>query len=214
MGKIIQISIYSLLLILVFLFFGTILKSCGNNAVDTISDTAEAATENIKKAGGEVVAKAESTIESVGEEFEGDDIDFADTKSESKTYTKEDVEEDDDSFVAEEAPVYNPPEDVVANEKVEEKKAEPKKPAKQTSTASSGSGGNYLLITGNYSQETNANAMVKRLKNMGFSKAESVIFENSRYYTVIAGKYSSMSSANSAKADLGSIDSYVQKKRL
>ena len=214
MGKVLQISIYSLLLILVFLFFGTILKSCGSNAADKITDVAQEATENITKAGGEVLAKAESAIDNAAEEFEGDDIDFSDTKSETKTYTKDDVsssnddEDDSPSYVQEDAPVYNPPEDVVP------KKVEEKKPAKKATSSSSGSGGNYLLITGNYSQETNANAMVKRLKGLGFSKAENVIFEGSRYYTVIAGKYSSMSTANAAMRDLGGIDAYVQKKRL
>lgn len=213
MGKVFQISIYSILLILVFLVFGTILKSCGSSAVDTMADTADEVTENITKAGGEVIAKAESTIDNVAEEFEGDDIDFSDTKSESKSFGDNMESDDDDSpsYVKEDAPVYNPPEDVV--KAPTQKVVEEKKPTKKATSSSSGSRGNYLLITGNYSQESNAKAMVKKLKNKGFSNAEFVIFEGSRYYTVIAGKYSSMSTANSAKQNLGGIDAYVQKKR-
>lgn len=217
MGKIFQISIYSFLLILVFLFFGTMLKSCGSSAVDTITDTATEVTDNIQKAGGEVVAKAESVIDNAAEEFEGDDINFASSENESKSYgdddnTSSDDEDESPSYVQEDVPVYNPPEDVA--KEPTPKVVEEKKPVKKAPSASAGPGGNYLLITGNYSQEYNADAMVKKLKNMGFSKAESVVFEDSRYYTVIAGKYSSMSTANSAKADLGGIDAYVQKKRL
>ncbi len=218
MGKVLQISIYSIVLILIFLLFGSMLKSCGNSAADSITDTATEVTDNIKKAGGEVVAKAESIIDDGEEEFEGDDIDFSTDNGETKSYSNssEDNENTDDdnspSYVQDDAPSYNPPEDVVQTEKVEPSNAVPKE-TKSTS-ASGSSTGNYLLITGNYSQESNANAMVSRLKNMGFPNAQSVIFENSRYYTVIAGKYSSMNSANAAKADLRDIDSYVQKKRL
>lgn len=199
---------------MVFLVFGTMLKSCGSSAVDKIADTADEVTENIQKAGGEVVAKAESAIDNVAEEFEGDDIDFSSTEGESKSFGDETESEDDGdspSYVQEDAPVYNPPEDVV--KETAAKVVEEKKPVKKATSSSSSSSGNYLLITGNYSQESNAKAMVKRLKKMGFSNAESVIFEGSRYYTVIAGKYSSMSTANSAKSDLGGIDAYVQKKR-
>jgi len=195
------------------------LKSCGSSAVDKITDTADEVTENIQNAGGEVVAKAESVMEDVAEEFEGDDIDFSSTENESKSYgddSKSDNDSDSPSYVQEDAPVYNPPEDVVKEptKKVVEEKKPAKKSTSSSSSNSSSSRGNYLLITGNYSQENNAKAMVKKLKNKGFPNAESIIFEGSRYYTVIAGKYSSMSTANSAKRDLGGIDAYVQKKRL
>ena len=215
MGKVLQISIYSILLILVFLLFGTILKSCGSSAVDKVADTASEVTDNIQKAGGEVVAKAESTMDNIAEEFEGDDIDFSATETETKSYDSSDDAESP-SYVQDDAPAYNPPEDVVEEvvKKVEEKKPEPPRSTSSSSSSSGSSRGNYLLITGNYSQESNANAMVKRLKGKGYSSAESVIFEGSRYYTVIAGKYPSMSSANSAMSKLGGIDAYVQKKRI
>ena len=221
MGKLLQISIYSVLLILVFLFFGSMLKSCGNAATETIADTTQRVADNIENAGGEIVAKAESALGEVGEEFEGDDIDFSSTDSETKSYNTEkrkatttksepsqnnsiEAEDYEPSYVVEDNPTPTPP---IA-------KKEPVKQQTQISSVSSGSSsGNYLLITGNYSQEGNAKEMVKKLKNKGFSNAESVIFEGSRYYTVIAGKYSSMSSANSAKAKLGGIDAYVQKRR-
>lgn len=225
MGKILQISIYSVLLILVFLFFGSMLKSCGNTATDSIVDTTQKVADNIENAGGEIIAKAESAIDKVGDEFEGGDIDFADSdsNSESKSYqtdnstsasttstttetqqtNSDDSDDYEPSYVVEDNPA--PVTQTVAPKKV----AAPKR----TSSSAGGSSGRYLLITGNYSQEGNANEMVKKLKNKGFSNAEQVIFEGSRYYTVLAGKYSSMSAANAAKADLGGIDSYVQKRR-
>lgn len=208
MGKILQISIYSVLLILVFLLFGSMLKSCGNSATDTIKDTTQKVADNIENAGGEIVAKAESAIDKVEEEFEGDDIDFSDSDSGTTSYQASSTDEEDyePSYVVEDT------EEPVAAEPV---KKEPIKTTSSTSSSASkgSSSGNYLLITGSYSQESNASEMVKKLKKKGFSNAEYVIFEGSRYYTAIAGKYSSMSSANAAKRDLGSIDSYVQKKR-
>ena len=232
MGKIIQISIYSVLLILVFLFFGSLLKSCGNVATEGISDTTQRVADNIESAGGEIVAKAESALEDISEEFEGGDIDFSDNDAESKSYTSntkkpdpvkttttatsssDDNEDYEPSYVVDESPepVRSTP---VKKEPIE--KAPVKKETSSTSSSASstsgGSSGRYLLITGNYSQEFNADAMVKKLKNKGYSNAEHVIFEGSRYYTVLAGKYSSMSAANSAKANLGNIDAYVQKRR-
>jgi len=222
MGKILQISIYAVSLILVFLFFSTLLKSCSKATGDSLADTTQRVADNIESAGGEIVAKAESALDEIGEEFEGEDVKVSTSSSESKSYnagskkpdpvernpTKvtEVVEEDyEPSYVIEDtpAPVSAPP-----------VKKETVAPVKKASSSSAGnSSGRYLLITGNYSQEFNAAAMVKKLKNKGFSNAEFVIFEGSRYYTALAGKYSSMEAANAAKRDLGEIDAYVQKRR-
>ncbi len=235
MGKILQISIYSVLLILVFLFFGSMLKSCGNSAADTISDTTKKVADNIENAGGEIIAKAESTLEDVGEEFEGGDINFADTDSKTTSYTADSKKPEPTKAATSTTKVTAETETTKSNDNsnsddyepsyvvedteptpaapAPEKKAPVTKSTTSSSASSNGASGRYLLITGNYSQEGNAKAMVKKLKNKGFSNAEHVIFEGSRYYTVLAGKYSSMSSANNAKADLGGIDAYVQKRR-
>lgn len=231
MGKILQISIYSVLLILVFLFFGSMIKSCGNSAAETISDTTQKVADNIENAGGEIIAKAESAMEDIGEEFEGEDINFADTGSETTSYTadskkpeptntettttqessssSDDSEDYEPSYIVEEAPPTPVAPAPVKKEPVRQSTTS----SSSSSSSSSGASGRYLLITGNYSQEGNAAAMVKKLKEKGFTNAEYVIFEGSRYYTALAGKYSSMSSANSAKAGLGNIDAYVQKRR-
>lgn len=218
MGKILQILIYSVLIISFFIVCGYFFKSCSSSSPDSIVDTAQEVTENITEAGGEVIAKVENATENLVEEFEGTEIDYSnndDTEKKSFKTTPNKVEEIIEKV--QEEPKKIEPED----EEIEEVKylaqEEPEaKPVvkKELPTQSLGSGGNYLLITGNYSQEYNAESMVKRLKSLGFSKAEKVIFENSKYYTVIAGKYPTANAATSAQSGLGDIDSYVQRKRL
>ncbi len=77
-------------------------------------------------------------------------------------------------------------------------------------TQSSNSTGRYLIVAGNYLVESNADAMVRKLNNLGYS-AEKVVFDLSQYHTVIAGRYSSRSTANDRSASLKSkgYDNYV-----
>ena len=223
MGKILQILIYSVLIISFFIICGYFFKSCSSSSPDSIVDTAQEVTENITEAGGEVIAKVENVTDDLVEEFEGTEIDYSnndDTEKKSFKTTPNKVDEIIEK-VQEEPKKEELKRVEPETQEIEEVKylgqEEPEiKPVvkKELPTQSLGSGGNYLLITGNYSQEFNAESMVKRLKSLGFSKAEKIIFENSKYYTVIAGKYPTANAATSAQSGLGNIDSYVQRKRL
>ncbi len=219
MGKILQILIYSVLIISFFIVCGYFFKSCSSTTPDSIVNTAQEVTENIAEAGGEVVAKVENATEDLVEEFEGTEIDYSNNdETEKKSFkTSPNTEKE----IEEEPKQIEPKVEETEVEEIEEVKylaqdQPEKKPAikKELPEQSLGSGGNYLLITGNYSQEFNAVKMVKRLNALGFSKAEKVIFENSKYYTVIAGKYPTANAATAAQSKLGNIDSYVQRKRL
>jgi hypothetical protein len=55
--------------------------------------------------------------------------------------------------------------------------------------------GTYMLISGNYLVESNAQEMVKKLNSLGFSNAEIVIFDRSQYHTVIASRFEAYDSA-------------------
>jgi cell division septation protein DedD len=72
--------------------------------------------------------------------------------------------------------------------------------------------GNYVVIAGNYLVESNADAMIKRLKKAGFS-AEKVIFNLSEFHTVIVGRYKDNASAAKTAANLKvkGFDVYVKK---
>ncbi len=84
------------------------------------------------------------------------------------------------------------------------------------SNASSGSSsGKFLVVTGSFRMKENAEAMAKKLRSSGYSNAEVVIFDYSEFYSVVAGRSDSQSSAASLKDDLVSdgIESYVHKMR-
>jgi len=83
-------------------------------------------------------------------------------------------------------------------------------------TASLGIGakiGDYLLVTGSFSNELNANSYVEKLKKMGYNNASKVVFDFSQYFTVIAGKYKSESTARTKEKELErkGVDAYVHK---
>lgn len=80
---------------------------------------------------------------------------------------------------------------------------------------SSSSKGDYMVIAGNYLVEGNASEMVRKLKSSGYTGAEKVVFDLSRFYTVIAGSYDSRSLANSISSELNGkgIDNYVLRRK-
>jgi len=79
---------------------------------------------------------------------------------------------------------------------------------------SSGASGQYMLISGNYLVESNAAEMVKKLRTLGYTDAEMVIFDRSQYHTVIASRFSSYATALQS-ADMlkqKGVDCYVKRK--
>jgi len=134
----------------------------------------------------------EEFLENIDEEsFEDDEIDYADDDSDISD--NEFVEFDDSSS------------------------SESSNSASETTTrysSTSSSSGQYLVISGNYLVDTNAEKMKSKLQNMGFSNAEIAVFNGSNYQTVIANRYSDYSEAVQAASTLKQkgIDSYVKKK--
>jgi len=86
-------------------------------------------------------------------------------------------------------------------------------PARTSNTAAY-SGGSYLLISGNYLVKGNADEMVKKLKSLGYSAAEIVVFDRSQYHTVIASRFSSYETALQSASMLKQkgVDCYVKKR--
>jgi cell division septation protein DedD len=80
---------------------------------------------------------------------------------------------------------------------------------KKTSAVKSG---NYVVIAGNYLVESNADAMIKRLKKAGFT-ADKAIFNLSEFHTVIVGRYKDNAAAAKTAFILKEkgFDVYVQK---
>lgn len=81
-------------------------------------------------------------------------------------------------------------------------------------TPSSSTSGDFMIISGSYLVESNADSMKKKLRSMGYNSAEIVRFDNSSYYTVIASRHSSYSQAVETTNNLKTrgIDCYVKRK--
>jgi cell division septation protein DedD len=73
-------------------------------------------------------------------------------------------------------------------------------------------GGKYLVMAGSYLIRENAESMMKNLKKMGFTHTEVVIFDNSQYHTVLAGRYNDENSARQLVVQLKQkgVESYVK----
>lgn len=73
----------------------------------------------------------------------------------------------------------------------------------------------YLVIGGSFSSEVNAQKKVKALAAIGFT-AEVAVFNNSKYHSVIIGRYETKAEAESVASSLKSnhkVDCYVKKRQ-
>ena len=75
--------------------------------------------------------------------------------------------------------------------------------------------GKYLLVAGNFLVESNANAMVNKLIDMGYNSAEVSVFDYSQYYTVIASRSDDYTLAGNLSSELKrkGIDNYVHTRK-
>ena len=132
--------------------------------------------------------------------FEADEIDYTTTNEDDEAIPEEIVEDDDKEGSNQTIDFTVPP-----------KKEEVRAPAaKNVSTGT----GNYMIIAGNYLLKSNAELMITKLKKLGYPNASIGVFDNSKYHTVIAGRYSSYEAAsddaNSIKRK--GVDCYVKKR--
>jgi cell division protein FtsN len=122
----------------------------------------------------------------------------------------------------------------VVEKKPEPKKAEPKPEPKKTTPApapapkpapapakketkpvasSASTGGQHLVIAGNFTQKVNAEQRVQELKKAGFPDAEVVNFDLSEYHTVCVGRFDDVNEARKLVKklkDYHKIDAYVR----
>lgn len=187
MGKMFKIITWIIVLIVIYIWFSTVIKSCGNNPVtDAVGQVTEGAEELIDETG--------ELLDGIDEDqFEGEeDLDYTDESGESDF---EEVEE----IIEEEIVDDTPP---------------PTKYTQTTSSTASSSTGQYMLIAGNYLVQSNASEMRKKLQNLGFSAAEVARFDNSQYHTVIASRYTDYGTAVRSSSDLKAkgIDCYVKRR--
>ena len=74
--------------------------------------------------------------------------------------------------------------------------------------------GDFMVVAGNFASKDNADALVTKLKKIGFAKAEIVKLDNSATLHVIAGNYSYKGGAEAAVRTLKThkVQCYVKKK--
>ena len=192
MGRFLKIAVYVAVLFLAYLWIVTVAKSCNKKG----SADADRNTEMV-----EDIADVET------DEFE-DDLFEEEGEDEDETATTDGMgggtyAEDEDS-----SPIdYTEVDDIIED-------SNNTTTSTRTNNTSSYSG-KYLLLAGSYLIEDNAQAMVKKLKKLGYNNAEMVVFEMSQYHSVCAGRYSSLSSAQQESGTLKrkGVDNYVHTKQ-
>lgn len=180
MGKFVKVILYIILIAFAFIWFSTVFKSCGKDKVpNVVSETVETIGETAEDAIGEV---SDDLFE---EDFESDDAISNETTSEDEidyAQNESNQDEDEDDYV-EESNTY------------EEEDYTPPPTNNQTSNNSSSYGGSYMVVAGSYLVRSNAESMVTKLANLGYNNSEVVVFQNSQYNSVIAGRYEDYNSA-------------------
>lgn len=195
MPLILRIILWACFFTLVFLTTTWLFNGCKSETAQALDDMEEV----VEDTTDDMVKDVEENVKELSDKFFEDDDEII--------YTNEDEEESDlanDLF--QEADTEKV---VVEKPAVRETKRETPAPV------STNTGGRFLVVAGNYLVETNAREMVKKLKNMGYSGAQHLVFDQSQYYTVIASRSDSRNGAQSSSDNLKGkgVDNYVHTQR-
>jgi len=171
----------------IFLWLSTAFNSCGETSDDLLDDTTDFMD----------VDDSDDIFDDTDDLFEDDSDDIF-----------EDEVEDD--YIATDNTDYVDPEPDYTD---------PTPTSTQTQTAPAptthSTGGDYMVIAGNYLVESNANGMIRKLANLGYPNSDIGVFDRSQYHTVIAYRSNSYSSAlevsNAIKRQ--GIDCYVKRRQ-
>ncbi|HMQ49402.1 MAG TPA: SPOR domain-containing protein [Saprospiraceae bacterium] len=83
-----------------------------------------------------------------------------------------------------------------------------------SSSASRGSSGDYMVLAGTFSVKANAEAMVNKLHDLGYSNASVELFNKGAYAVALVDRFSSLAEANELATDLKAkgIEVFVKEK--
>jgi len=196
MGRFLKIAVYVAVLFLAYLWIATVAKSCNKKSTADASDT--------EMVEDYVDVDSDEFEDDLFEDEEGSDLD--ETATTDGMGGGNEIDEEDPSGID-----YTEVDEIIENSSPTEEYT----PAPSRSTTSSSYSGKYMLLAGSYLIEDNAQAMVKKLKKLGYDNAEMVIFDMSQYHSVCAGRYSSLSAAQQESGALKrkGIDNYVHRKQ-
>lgn len=201
MNKSIYTAIYSVLLFALYFGVAIVFESCGGKKgeVDELNDL-------------------NSQLEGVADEhssdayFEDGDSGFESAGDATTSDVEYSVDDTDPGEVDYTAPV---PQAQPKSNSTPTPSSSSSSYSNNTSSNKSSYSGAYMVIAGNYLVESNADEMVRKLKSAGYSSAEAVVFDLSQYYTVLAARYDSRSTASNTSEDLKrrGFDNYVLKSK-
>ena len=202
MGRTLKILAYAVILFLTYLVITAALKSCNNNTKDVAS------AEMDQSDSFEEVYEDDEFFEEGSDDGSSDDDFFGPvTENEKVDYDEIDAALEKSSKRETVQPEIEP--DYTTPSKTTNHSTPPKKNYDDSGMVQ------YMAIAGSYIINSNAESMVTKLKKLGYADSEVVVFDQSQYYTVIAGRSSSYDGALrvSNKLKTNGIDSYVHKKK-
>ena len=214
MGRLVRIAIYALIVLILYFWANTILKSYYKNK-DLVQlelqgqDTIELDSILADTSFQDTLLNDQKLI--TNDEIVSKGIDYSDVDSKVDAI---EIQKKTETKIPVTKPKDNP--EHLQNKKPKEspgnKKLNTSIPSRTTNQNISGDGGSYFVMAGSYLLKENANKMVKKLNILGYPKAEVIIFPQSEYHSVIALKYSSESKAREAAEVLKQkgIDSFVK----
>lgn len=184
-----RIFLLGIVLLVLFIWFSQVLKSCDNSKVASSDDKVE-----------QTVEEDDPLPEADLEEFEEEDEPLNLNESGNEGEGEGDGEEEDSTTA----------EDEDINSKTSS--PAPRDPAPRPSASDAGK---YMVIAGSFNSKDYADLEVGRLKEMGYNSAEVVKFDRSDMHTVCAGRYDSFKQASAQAISLkkDGIEAYVHKRR-
>ena len=210
MGRIIKVGIYALIILILYFWVTAILRSSKKNEekkteiiTDTttyIQDSPEMTEEETDFISNEDIVSGKIPYKDVDKTIEELSGNKAVPKSAAPANSSDQKTE---------APVTNQP-----TPQTEKTRPAVRQETPQQVTVSLGDDGDYLVIAGSYILEDNANKMVKKLRDMGYTNAGVVVFDASEYYSVVAVRHKTQDKAQLSSDALKrkGIDSFVKKK--
>lgn len=189
MGRFLKIAVYIAVLFLGYLWIATVAKSCNKTSTADSEDNTE------------------MVDDIASDEFEDD---FFEDEDDSSDEMGGGSDSSNDEFDTEGTIDYTEVDEVIEEVRTPTRKVST--PVSQpTANSSSSRSGKYLLLAGSYLIEDNAQVMVNKLRKIGYSNAEVVVFDMSQYHSVCAGRFTNMSSAKQESSSLKrkGVDNYV-----
>lgn len=209
MQRVLRIVLIITFMLLLILWFSTIFNTCNKK------NSEELTNEQMDQ----ILGDSTDVFDDLGDEFFEDDQEGIEETESSGSVTN--LEGGDDVFgdgetESESDPFSDPEEftDYTGSESNSESVSNNSNNSGNSSVSSADAAAAYLIVAGSFLVKDNADRLRNKLVKMGYT-AEVKSFDYSQYYSVIAGRYNTRTSANNVAAELKSrgIDCLVQKKK-